>query len=131
MWGEFKKFIMRGNVMDLAIAVVLATAFGAIVNGLVNDIIMPVIGALTAGLDFSSLKIILIQASADGKIPATAITYGHLIQVIIQLLIVALTIFFLVKGLNRLRKKSEKPEEPAAKPDDILLLEEIRDLLKK
>lgn len=131
MWKEFVKFLTRGNVIDLAIAVVIGVAFGAVVNGFVNDIIMPIVGALTAGLDFSALKITLIQASADGLKPETAITYGHLIQVILQFLIIALTIFLMVKTINRLKKKNEAPPEPTVKPDDVLLLEEIRDLLKK
>lgn len=131
MWKEFKKFISRGNVMDLAIAVVIGAAFGAVVNGFVNDIIMPVIGALTAGLDFSALKITLIQAAVDGSKPETAITYGHLIQVVLQFLIIALTIFLMVKTLNKLKRKNEAPPEPPVKPDEVLLLEEIRDLLRK
>jgi len=129
MWAEFKKFILRGNVIDLAIAVVLGAAFGAIVNGLVNDVIMPVIGWLTAGVDFSALKIVLSAADeALGK-PEAAITYGHLIQVILQFLIIAVVIFFIVKGINKFKKN--EPEAPAKKPDDVVLLEEIRDLLKK
>lgn len=129
MWAEFKKFILRGNVIDLAIAVVLGAAFGAIVNGLVNDIIMPVIGWLTAGVDFSAFKIILSAADEVLGKPEVAITYGHLIQVILQFLIIATVIFFIVKGINKFKKK--EPEAPAKKPDDVILLEEIRDLLKK
>ena len=129
MWAEFKKFILRGNVIDLAIAVVIGAAFGAVVNGLVNDIIMPVIGWLTAGVDFSAFKVVLSAADeALGK-PEVAITYGHLIQVVLQFLIIATVIFFIIKGINKFKKKA--PEEPPKKPDDIALLEEIRDLLKK
>jgi large conductance mechanosensitive channel len=129
MLSEFKKFVLRGNVIDLAVAVVLGAAFGAIVNSMVNDIVMPIIGSLTAGVDFSSFKIVLQQAvEATGK-AEVAITYGHLIQVIIQFLIIALTIFLVVRGIGKLKKKQE--EAPAAKPADIVLLEEIRDLLKK
>ena len=132
MWSEFKKFISRGNVIDLAVAVVIGTAFGAIVKSLVNDIIMPVIGFLTAGIDFSALKIVLTAADeALGK-PEVAITYGILLQVILQFIIIALVIFFIVKGINAMKKKeAEKPAEQPARPDDIVLLEEIRDLLKK
>ncbi|HAL74676.1 MAG TPA: large conductance mechanosensitive channel protein MscL [Clostridiales bacterium] len=129
MWAEFKKFILRGNVIDLAIAVVLGAAFGAIVNGLVNDIIMPIIGWLTAGVDFSAFKIILSAADEVLGKPEVAITYGHLIQVILQFLIIAIVIFFIVKGINKFKKK--EAEAPAKKPDDVILLEEIRDLLKK
>ena len=131
MWADFKKFILRGNVMDLAVAVVIGAAFNAIVNSLVNDIIMPVVGALTAGIDFSEFKIILTQALVENdKVikPEVAITYGHLIQVIIQFLIIAVTIFFIIRLLNKLQKKKEPA--PAAKPADVQLLEEIRDILK-
>ena len=129
MWAEFKKFIMRGNVIDLAIAVVIGAAFGAIVNGLVNDIIMPVIGWLTAGVDFSAFKVVLSAADEVMGKPEVAITYGHLIQVVLQFLIIAVVIFFTVKSINRFKVKA--PAEPAKKADDIILLEEIRDLLKK
>ncbi|MEA4888881.1 MAG: large-conductance mechanosensitive channel protein MscL [Clostridiaceae bacterium] len=131
MWADFKKFIMRGNVIDLAVAVVIGAAFNAVVTSLVNDIIMPVVGALTAGINFSEFKIILTQAVLENdKIikPEVAITYGHLIQVIIQFLIIAVTIFFIIRLLNKLQKKKEPA--PAAKPADVQLLEEIRDILK-
>jgi len=134
MWADFKKFIMRGNVMDLAIAVVIGAAFGAIIISLVNDIIMPVIGVLLAGISFSDLKIVLAEAVMEnGAVvkPEAAILYGHLIQVILQFLIIALVIFLVVRALARLQKKKEEPAPaPAAKPADVLLLEEIRDLLK-
>lgn len=136
MLQEFKKFILRGNVIDLAVGVVMGSAFGAIVTSLVNNIIMPVIGYLTAGIDFSDLKIVL--AAARGDTPEVAIGYGVLIQVIIQFLIISLCIFFVVKGINTLTEKLDRKKEaeeaaaaPPAKPDDIALLEEIRDLLKK
>lgn len=129
MWSEFKKFIFRGNVIDLAVAVVIGAAFGAVVTGLVNDIIMPVIGWLTAGIDFSAFKVILSAADdALGK-PEVAITYGHLIQVTLQFLIIAAVVFLIIKAANKFKKKA--PAEPAKKPDDVILLEEIRDLLKK
>jgi large conductance mechanosensitive channel len=139
MLQDFKKFALRGNVMDLAIGVVMGAAFGAIVNSLVNDIIMPVIGFITAGINFSDLKIVLAKAVMTGEKvvkPEVAIGYGHLIQVVIQFLIVALCIYFITKGMNHLRerieaKKAAVPVTPPAKPADIALLEEIRDLLKK
>ena len=134
MWSEFKKFILRGNVLDLAVAVVIGAAFGAVVNSLVNDIIMPVIGFLTAGISFTDLKIVLSQAvmnGADMIKPEVAITYGQFIQVILQFLIIALVIFLLVRGINKMRKKKEEETVPPPKPADVALLEEIRDLLKK
>jgi large conductance mechanosensitive channel len=129
MWAEFKKFALRGNVIDLAVAVVIGAAFGAIVNSFVNDIVMPVIGFLTAGISFTDLKIILAAAVADK--PEVAITYGHLLQIILQFIIIALTIFLVVHGISKLRMKQEKTPEPPAKPENVKLLEEIRDLLKK
>lgn len=134
MWSEFKKFILRGNILDLAFAVVIGAAFGAVVNSLVNGIIMPVIGYLTAGISFSDLKIVLSQAvmnGADVIKPEVAIMYGHLIQVIIQFLIIALVIFLLVKGISKMRRQKVEEAAPPAKPADVALLEEIRDLLKK
>ncbi|MDD2533130.1 MAG: large-conductance mechanosensitive channel protein MscL [Eubacteriales bacterium] len=139
MLQEFKKFILRGNVMDLAVGVVIGAAFGAIVTSLVNDIIMPIIGFITAGISFSDLKVVLRQAvmsGADITTPEVAITYGHLIEVTIQFLIIALCVFLVVKAINTLREKAEANQPkvvaaPAAKPEDVLLLEEIRDLLKK
>ena len=131
MLKEFKKFIMRGNVLDLAIAVVLAAAFGAVVNALVNDIIMPIVGYLLSGINFSDLQIVLKEAVMDGETvvtPIVAITYGHLIQIILQFIVVAFTIFLVIRMVAKLRKKQE--EAPAAKAADVVLLEEIRDLLK-
>ncbi len=145
MLKEFKKFILRGNVIDLAVGLVIGTAFNAIVQSLVKDIIMPFVGYITAGGNFTELKIMLAEAEMAGEEvlkPEVAITYGNLIQVIIQFLIVALVIFFIVKGINHMRDAAEKrmrrdaglPEEaPAADapPADVVLLTEIRDLLKK
>jgi large conductance mechanosensitive channel len=129
MWADFKKFVLRGNVIDLAVAVVLGVAFGAIVNSFVNDIVMPVIGYLTAGISFTDLKIVLSDAAGDR--PEVAITYGNLLQVVLQFIIIAFTIFLVIRAIGKLRKKQEKAAEPPAKPDDVKLLEEIRDLLKK
>lgn len=137
MWSEFKKFMLRGNVIDLAVGLVMGSAFGAIVTSLVNDIIMPIIGYATAGISFIDLKIILAAAVMEnGEIikPEVAIGYGKLIQIIINFILIGFSIFFIVKGINKMRAKMEKPPEPAApsaKPADIALLEEIRDLLKK
>ncbi len=139
MWQEFKKFILRGNVMDLAIGVVMGAAFGAIVTSLVNDIIMPIIGFITAGISFSDLKIVLAQAvMTNGEVtkPEVAIAYGKLIQVTIQFLIIALCIFLIVKGINHMRermdaKKAKETPAPAAKSAEVVLLEQIRDQLKK
>ncbi|NCA99487.1 MAG: large-conductance mechanosensitive channel protein MscL [Clostridia bacterium] len=137
MVGEFKKFMLRGNVIDLAVGLVMGSAFGAIVTSLVNDIIMPIIGYATAGISFVDLKIILAAAVLEnGEIikPEVAIGYGKLIQVILNFILIGFSIFFIVKGINKMRARMEKPPEPAAppaKPDDVVLLEEIRDLLKK
>ena len=124
---DFKAFIMRGNVVDLAIAVVIGAAFGRIVTSLVNDIIMPPIGWITGGIDFSNLKWI-IQNSPDPK-KVVAISYGTFINTIITFLIIALAIFVVIKLLERAMPKKEAA--PAATPPDVVLLTEIRDLLKQ
>lgn len=119
---EFKEFIKRGNVIDLAVAVVIGGAFSSIVNSLVNDLIMPLIGIIIGGIDFTSLSFTLKDAT---------INYGIFIQNIINFLIIALAIFTIVKVMNRFMKKKEEAEEAPSKSDEVLLLEEIRDLLKK
>jgi large conductance mechanosensitive channel len=120
--SEFKKFISKGNVIDLAVGVIIGGAFGKIVTSLVNDILMPLIGMVLGGLDFTGLKI---------KFNDAEILYGSFIQNIIDFLIVAFCIFIFVKVVNRLTKiKEEKPVVPK-KSDEVILLEEIRDLLKK
>ena len=124
---DFKAFIMRGNVVDLAVAVVIGGAFGKIVTSLVNDIIMPPIGWITGGIDFSNLKWI-IQNSPDPK-KVVAISYGTFINTIITFLIIALAIFVVIKLLERAMPKKE--EAPAAPPPEVALLTEIRDLLKQ
>ena len=135
MFKEFKEFISRGSVMDMAIGIVIGGAFAAIVNSVVNDILMPIIGFLTAGVDFTDLKVVLQQAVVEGGEvvkPEVALNYGMLIQTIINFLIISLFIFLMVKGLNQMRRKEEAaPEEPAPKSEEVLLLEEIRDSLKK
>lgn len=135
MISEFKEFAMRGNVIDLAVGVVIGGAFGKIVTSLVDKVIMPPIGMLIGKVDFSSLAVELAPASvgADGKeIPAVMLGYGDFINTLIQFVIVAFAIFMLVKVINRLsRKKEEAPAAPAAPSEEVLLLREIRDNLKK
>lgn len=125
--SDFKAFVMRGNVVDLAVAVVIGGAFGKIVTSLVNDLIMPPIGLLIGGIDFSSLKWI-IKDSTDPK-QVVAINYGVFINTIIQFVIIALAIFIVIKLLERAMPKKEAA--PAAPPADVVLLTEIRDLLKQ
>jgi large conductance mechanosensitive channel len=130
MLSEFKAFAMRGNVIDLAVGVVIGGAFGKIVTSLVDQIIMPPIGWLTGGIDFSDLKWVLRPADNTDpahKIAEVAIQYGAFINTLIQFLIIAFAIFLVIKGINRL---SHKQEEAAATPADVALLTEIRDLLK-
>ena len=127
MIKEFKKFISRGNVVDLAVAVVIGNAFNKIISSLVNDIIMPLIGVIIGGIDFTNIKL---------TIGSSTILFGSFIQNIVDFLIIALSIFVVIKILSKFsRKKEEKveelKEEIAKKSDDIVLLEEIRDLLKK
>ena len=132
--AEFKQFAMRGNVVDLAVGVVIGAAFGKIVSSLVDQVIMPPIGLLIGGVDFSAWKITLQEAAVDaaGKaIPAVEIGIGAFLNTIIQFTIVAFAIFMVVKTMNRMAKKEEPAPAPAAPPPDIVLLTEIRDLLKK
>ncbi len=128
--NEFKAFAMRGNVVDMAVGIILGAAFGKIVASLVNDIIMPPIGLLVGGVDFSDLTVVLKQAA--GEAPAVTINYGIFVQVIIDFLIVALAIFMAIKAMNSLKKKEEAaPAPPPAPTKEEILLTEIRDLLKK
>jgi large conductance mechanosensitive channel len=123
MWNEFKQFISRGNVLDLAVAVVMGTAFGAIVNSLVNDVIMPIVGIVLGGLDFTALAI---------QFNESAILYGNFIQAIINFLIIAASMFFVVRGANSMIKKKEEAPAPPPEPSaEEKLLAEIRDLLKQ
>ena len=135
MISEFKEFAMRGNVIDLAVGVVIGAAFGKIVTSLVDKVIMPPLGMLIGKVDFSSLAIELAPAcvGADGKeIPAVMLGYGDFINTVVQFVIVAFAIFMVVKVVNRLsRKKEEAPAAPAAPSEEVLLLREIRDSLKK
>lgn len=132
MTSEFKQFAMRGNVIDLAVGVVIGGAFGKIVSALVDKVIMPPIGLLVGGVDFSKLAITLKAATVDAagkEVPAVVLAYGEFINAIIQFVIVAFAIFMVVKMINKLHKQPEAA--PAATPEDILLLREIRDSLKK
>ena len=131
LFKEFKEFAVKGNVMDMAIGVVIGGAFGKIVTSLVSDIIMPLIGAATGGLNFTQWKWVIREATEDTA--ELALTWGNFIQVIFDFIIIAFCIFMVVKGMNKLKKKEEPAPEPApAEPsEDIKLLTEIRDLLKK
>lgn len=133
MLKEFKNFIMTGNVMDLAVGVILGAAVGAVVNGFVSDIAMPFVGHFTGGVDFSSLKYVLDAAvlGADGAVvtPENAINYGSWINSIIRLVAVGFVLFMIVKAYNKTKKAAEAPA-PAG-PSEIDLLTEIRDALKK
>lgn len=134
MFSEFKAFILRGNVIDLAVGVVIGAAFGKVVTSLVNDVIMPPIGLATGGVDFSSLKWVIKPADNSNpahKIAEVAINYGAFINTIITFIIIALAIFLLVKAVNTLYRKQEAtPATPPAPAPDVVLLAEIRDLLK-
>ena len=127
MVSEFRSFAMRGNVIDLAVGVVIGAAFGKIVTSLVDQIIMPPIGLVVGGVDFSAYKWILKAAGPDGK-GEVAIQFGAFFNTIIQFAIVALAIFLVIKLMSRLIKKEEAA--PSAPPADVLLLTEIRDLLR-
>lgn len=129
---EFKDFAIKGNVMDMAIGVIIGGAFGKIVSSFVADIIMPLIGLLVGGKDFTQWKWVLSPANeALGK-AEVALTYGNFIQVIFDFIIIAFCIFLVVKAINKAKKPKEEPApEPPATPEDIQLLREIRDSLKK
>ena len=132
---EFKTFAMKGNVVDMAVGVIIGGAFGKIVTSPVSDIFMPLIGLLVGGVDFTQWKIVLSQANEAAGKAEVAITYGNFIQVVLDFIILAWVIFMVIKGINKLNakkeKEAEKPAEPAPTPEDILLLREIRDSLKK
>jgi large conductance mechanosensitive channel len=119
---EFREFAVKGNVVDLAVGVIIGAAFGKIVTSLVEDLIMPLVGILIGGFNFSDLAI---------KVGGATIKYGNFIQTCVNFLIVAWAIFLMVKVINRLKREEEKPEETKAPPRQEVLLEEIRDLLKK
>ena len=119
---EFKEFISKGNIFDMAVGVIIGGAFGKIVTSLVNDIIMPLVGVIIGGLDFTNLTITVKDAT---------INYGTFIQNIVDFLIIALCIFAVVKAMSKFKKKEEKAEEPPKPSEEVLLLREIRDSLKK
>ena len=136
MWQEFKKFAFKGNVIDMAVGVIIGGAFGKIVTSVVNDLVMPALGMLTGGVDFSTLKLVMSPAEID-KATGTvikeeaAILYGAFIQNVIDFLLIAISIFFFVKLISKLHKKEEPAPEPKpAKPTTEDLLAEIRDMMK-
>jgi len=137
MLEEFKKVAMRGNVVDLAVGVIIGAAFGAIVNSLVGDIIMPLIGAVTGGLDFSNYfiplsKSVTALALADAKKQGAVLAWGNFATIVINFAIIAWVLFMIVRALNRLMsKEAEKPAKPAEAPRQEVLLQEIRDILAK
>lgn len=128
MMKEFKEFAVKGNVVDMAVGIVIGVAFGKIVTALVSGVIMPPIGVLLGGSDFSDLAIVIKEAV--GEAPAVVISYGSFIQTLIDFTIIAFVLFMFVKGINRLRKKEEEaPKAPVAPSAEVVLLTEIRDLL--
>lgn len=132
MVSEFKEFIAKGNVLDLAVGVVIGAAFGKIVTALVDKVIMPPIGLLVGGVDFARLGIVLKEATVDAagkEVPPVVLAYGELINALIQFVIVAFAIFLVVKAINRMHRRPEAA--PAAPPEEVLLLREIRDALRK
>lgn len=134
MLKEFKEFALKGNVVDLAVGVIIGGAFGKIVSSLVNDIFMPIIGFITAGTDFTALKVVLSpEVVENGEVikAESAILYGNFIQNIFDFLIIALCIFIFVKALNSMKRKEEAAQEEPATPEDVLLLRDIKELLEK
>ena len=131
---EFKKFAMRGNVIDMAVGIIIGGAFGKIVSSIVNDLVMPSIGLVIGGVNFKDLKIVLKEAVMEGDqviSPAVSINYGNFLQTTFDFLIIAFAIFMLGKAVNRLTKKKENEVKTTSPPADIQLLTEIRDLLKE
>ena len=138
MLQEFRKFVMRGNVLDLAVAVIIGAAFGLITKSLVDDIIMPVVGYIFGGLDFSNYFLplsdkVTATTLAEAKKQGAVLAWGNFVTVVVNFLIVAFVVFLLVRGVNRVMERFRKEEEarPAAPPRQEVLLEEIRDLLAK
>ncbi|MBW4055474.1 MAG: large-conductance mechanosensitive channel protein MscL [Proteobacteria bacterium] len=126
MLKEFKEFAVKGNVVDMAVGIIIGVAFGKIISSLVGDVIMPPIGFVLGGVDFSNLSVVIQEAI--GKKPAVVISYGKFLQTVIDFIIIAFVIFMTVKAMNAFKKKEE--EAPAAPPNQEVLLAEIRDLLK-
>ena len=137
MLKEFREFAMKGNVVDLAVAVIIGAAFGAIVTSLVGDIIMPVIGAITGGLDFSNYFVPLAKSVtagnlADAKKQGAVLAYGNFLTLTLNFIIVAFVLFIIIQLMNRLKRSEEaKPADPPKPSTEVVLLTEIRDLLKK
>ena len=137
MLKEFREFAMRGNVVDLAVGIVIGAAFGAIVNSLVGDVIMPIIGAITGGLDFSNYFLPLAKSVtatnlADAKKQGAVLAYGSFITLTLNFVIVAFVLFIVIRLMNQLKRREEaKPAEPSKPSAEVALLTEIRDLLKK
>lgn len=130
MFQEFKAFAMRGNVVDMAVGIVIGAAFGTIVSSFVADVLTPPLGLLMGGVDFSSLKIVL--KAAEGEVPAVTLNWGMFIQKIVDFIIVAFAIFMVIKAMNAFKKKEEAaPAAPPAPPAEEVLLTEIRDILKQ
>ncbi len=125
---EFKTFAMKGNVVDMAVGIIIGAAFGKIVTSVVNDIIMPPIGMLIGGVDFKDLRVVIKEATE--AMPAVTLNYGNFIQVVFDFLIVAFAVFMLIKALNMAKRKNEEAPAPAPRAQEVLLTE-IRDLLKK
>jgi large conductance mechanosensitive channel len=133
---EFKEFAMKGNLVDMALAFVMGAAFGKVVSGFIDGIVMPLVGKLVAGVDFASLKYVLSEAQMDasGKVIAAeaSIKYGEFITITINFILVAFVMFIIIKAMNKMKKKQEAaPMTPAPPTEDQTLLREIRDLLKK
>lgn len=127
--SEFKEFAMKGNVVDLAVGVIIGGAFGKIVSSFVADVVTPLLGLLVGGVNFTDLSLVLKQA--QGEAPAVLLKYGVFLQTVFDFIVVALAIFIAIKAMNKLKRQEEAaPEAPAAPPADVVLLGEIRDLLK-
>lgn len=130
MIKEFKEFAIKGNVVDMAVGIIIGAAFGKIVSSFVGDVIMPPIGVLLGGVDFSSLAFVVKEAV--GEAPAVVISYGKFVQTLIDFTIIAFAIFMAIKAINSFKKKKEEaPKAPPAPPKEEVLLAEIRDLLKE
>ena len=131
---ELKEFLMRGNVVDMAVGIVIGAAFGKIVTSFVNDILMPPISTLLGSTDFTNMKVVLKQAAVDAagaEVSAITWNYGNFIQTVVDFLIIGVSIFFVIKAMNKMsRKKAEEPAAPPAPTKEETLLTEIRDLLK-
>jgi len=126
---EFKKFAFKGNVIDMAVGIIIGGAFGKIVASLVNDLIMPLFGFILGGINFNTLSWIAIPANGDRE--ALSIAYGAFIQTVVDFLIIAASIFLFIRLANKMMKKKEEETPPPKKDDSVVLLEEIRDLLKE